>query len=230
MFNANGLTPFRGKINHFIIPSSHFSNDGNKSDVVETKVVAEEKVAYKAEEPPLSVEESKPKTQGDTPPPIKIERPQSNIGISSLSLSSIQFKKESERKSSSKNATVNKAEATFGQETLTQLWQEYTQEKNNQGENNIAALMEMSPPLMKDHFKIQLTTNSQSNKIELTKELPDLIAHLSKQLNNYKITFDIIVEEQKKSEFIYTAEDKYKHLKKINPEIELLKKEFDLDL
>jgi len=98
MFNANGLTPFRGKINHFIIPSSHFSNDGKESDVVETKVVAEEKVAYKAEEPPLSVEESKPKTQGDTPPPIKIERPQSNIGISSLSLSSIQFKKREREK------------------------------------------------------------------------------------------------------------------------------------
>ena len=45
-----------------------------------------------------------------------------------------------------------------------------------------------------------------------------------------QIKFDFQIEEQKKQEYIYGIREKYNHLMEINPEIEILRKEFDLDL
>ena len=86
-------------------------------------------------------------------------------GVSSLSLSSIGLKKEAERRSSSKKIAANDAKEKFTQETLSSLWKTYTVEKNNMGESNIAALLEMSQPeLLADH-KILLKTPVPSVKL-----------------------------------------------------------------
>ena len=147
-----------------------------------------------------------------------------------MSLSSIGLKKEAERKSSSKKIKVNDAQESFSQETLLVLWKAYTKEKNNLGENNIAAILEMIQPELQADHKIVLKTSSSLSKVELTKELTPLLAHLNQALNNYKITFEIKVEARKSEEYVYGVKDKYEYLKKINPDIEVLKKEFDLDL
>ena len=49
-------------------------------------------------------------------------------------------------------------------------------------------------------------------------------------LNNYKITLEIEVETTKNKEYIYGVKEKYEYLMKINPQIKVLKNEFDLDL
>ena len=101
------------------------------------------------------------------------------------------LKKELERRSSSKKTNVNDAEDKFTQETLSSLWKAYTEEKNNLGESNIAALLEISQPKLLSNHKILLKTTSSLSKVELTKELPALLSHLSLALNNYKITLEI---------------------------------------
>jgi hypothetical protein len=53
---------------------------------------------------------------------------------------------------------------------------------------------------------------------------------LSKALNNYKITFEIKVVTQKSDEYLCGIKEKYDYLKKINPDIEVLKNVFDLDI
>ena len=163
-------------------------------------------------------------------PKIKIGKPSISRGVSSLSLSSIILKKEVERRSSFKKTNVNDAEDKFTQETLSSLWKAYTEEKNNLGENNIAALLEMSQPKLLSNNKILLKTTSSLSKVELTKELPALLSHLNLALNNYKITFEIEVETAKDEEYVYGVKEKYEYLIKINPQIEVLKNEFDLDL
>jgi hypothetical protein len=64
----------------------------------------------------------------------------------------------------------------------------------------------------------------------LTEELPTLVCFLSKALNNYKITFEIKVVTQKSDEYLCGIKEKYDYLKKINPDIEVLKNVFDLDI
>lgn len=230
MSNANGLSPFRGKINRFIIPVSHFKRHTSKVKVPKQSTVGEPTVQNNLieEEQPIKKAEEKPKA---TPlPKINIEKTTLGNGVSSFSLSSIQLKKEAEQRSSSKKNIVNDAQETFSQETLSKLWKSYTKEKNNQGENNIAALLEMSQPELLEDHRILLKTSSDLSKVEMTEELTPLLAYLNKQVNNYKITFEIKVEKRKSEEYVYGVKEKYEYLKKINPAIEVLKKEFNLDL
>ena len=145
-------------------------------------------------------------------------------------MSSIKLKKEAKLKSSYKKMIINNADDTFTQEKLIEYWKEYIENKNLQGENNIAALLEMGNPELSDAFKIILKTSSSLSQIEIKKEIPAILSYLGEKLNNYKIHFDIQIEEQKKQEYIFGTREKYDHLIKINPEIEVLIKEFNLDL
>ena len=111
-----------------------------------------------------------------------------------MSLSSIVLKKEVEKRSSFKKANVNDAEDKFTQETLSSLWKAYTEEKNNLGENNIAALLEMSQPKLLSNNKILLKTISSLSKVELKYDLPSIVSDLNLFLNNYKIYFVLVVD------------------------------------
>ena len=233
MSNANGLSPFRGEINRFIIPVFYFKEYSAKikkqqrNDVLEP---AKHNETDKNDQTVPKKNQLVKKADNFVPPKINIIKPKRKEGgVSSLSLSSIEMKKEAERKLYSKKMAINEAEDPFNQEKLSILWKTYIQEKNNLGENNIAALLELSQPKLLDNHKILLKSSSDLNKVELTKESTSLMAYLNKSLNNYKITFEINVEIQKREEHIYGLKEKYEYLKKINPEIEVLRKEFDLD-
>ncbi len=232
MSHANSLSPFRGKVTRYIIPVSHFRKCFLKPDTLKESVVTKSTSEYvqKKELKPQPISEVEGKPKPIAPPKIKIEKPALLTSVSSLSLSSIRLKKEAEIKLSSKNNTVNNAQENFSQETLTELWKAYTQEKNTLGENNIAALLEMSQPELQADHKILLKTSSSLSKVELNKELAHILDYLGKALNNYKIAFEIKVEAHKNEEYVYGTKEKYEFLKKINPEIEVLKNEFDLEL
>jgi DNA polymerase-3 subunit gamma/tau len=232
MSHANGLSPFRGKVNQFIIPVGHFKGRAPIVSTPQQTMVADSTVEYIApKENEAHAQYPTPeKKKKYTPPKINIVKPAMAAGVSSLSLSSIGLKKEAERRSSSKKIAINEAEDKFTQEALSTLWKAYREEKNNQGENNIAALLEMSQPELLGDHKILLRTSSSLSKVELTEELTPLMAYLSEALNNYKISFKIKVETQKSETYVYGVKDKYEYLKKINPDIEVLKNEFDLDL
>ena len=232
MSHANSFSPFRGKVNQFIIPVSHFKRTDPKASTPQEGLVkgTDLKCIPKKENRAKTIASPTEIKEAFSPPKIEIEKPSISRGVSSLSLSSIVLKKEVERRSSSKKTNVNDAEDKFTQETLSSLWKAYTEEKNNLGENNIAALLEMSKPKLLSNHKILLKTNSSLSKVELTKELPPLLSHLSLALNNYKITLEIEVETTKNKEYIYGVKEKYEYLMKINPQLKVLKNEFDLDL
>lgn len=229
MSYANGLSPFRGKIKGYLIPVSHFKG----YTAAASSVAAEPQQQYEKnpvdDEKPI-VEEVISAPVVVKPPTIKIENTHLNNGVSSLSISSIKVKKEAALKSSQKKTIINNTADAFSQEDLSEVWKTYINEKNLQGENNIAALLEMSQPELSDDFTIILKTSNSLSQLEIKKKLPALSAYLSERLNNFKIKFDIRVEVQKNQEYIYGVKEKYAHLKKINPEIEVLRKEFDLDI
>jgi DNA polymerase-3 subunit gamma/tau len=234
MSHANVLSPFRGKVNQFIIPMSHFKARSSKASEPKNSVVTKTPVEYtdikkNQTQPQYKVSISE-ENRAYTPPKINIKKFDIEDGVSSLSLSSIGLKKEAERKSSSKKIAINESNEKFTQEAFTTVWKTYIEEKNNLGENNIAAQLEMSQPEILGDHKILLKTSSSLSKLELTEELPPLMCFLSKALNNYKITFEIKVVTQKSDEYLCGIKEKYDYLKKINPDIEVLKNVFDLDI
>lgn len=230
MSNANGLSPFRGEIKGFILPVSHYK--GHVSQRI--KIVAEPKVAYEKkivnDDKPTTQEKQIHEANAIDRPKIKIDNTHLEKGVSSLSISSIKLKREAALKSSLKKIEVNEAQDNFTQENFIEVWNHYIKNKNLQGENNIAALLEMSKPELSEDFTVLLKTSNSLSQLEIKKEIPALLAHLGEKLNNFKIKFDIRIEEQKNQAYIYGVKEKYDHLMKINPEIEVLKKEFDLDL
>ena len=71
---------------------------------------------------------------------------------------------------------------------------------------------------------------NDSTKIEFESEKLDLLGYLRGKLHNHDITIDIVVNEKVENKFAFTPIDKYNRLNEINPNLELLKKTFDLDI
>ena len=51
-----------------------------------------------------------------------------------------------------------------------------------------------------------------------------------KKINNFSVTLDITVNEELEKQYAYTPIEKYEKLKEKNPNIDLLRKTFDLDI
>ena len=229
MSYANGLSPFRGKIKGYLLPVNNYKELLSK----EISSVAKPTVSYKKrpiDNKLFEVKKEINETSLIEPQNIKIEKFDLRKGVSNLSISSVKIKKEAALKSSQKKIMINDAEDNFTEKKLLEIWRAYIEDKNLQGENNIAALLEMGKPQLTKDFTIVLKTSNSLSQIEIKKELPAILSYLGEKLNNFNIKFDFQIEEQKKQEYIYGIREKYNHLMEINPEIEILRKEFDLDL
>ena len=110
MSHANGLSPFRGKINRFIIPVSHFKGHTPGVKAPKQSSVAEPSAQYNQIKEEQPIKKTEEKTQATPLPKINIEKAALGNGVSSFSLSSIQLKKEAKQKSSSKKNIVNDIE------------------------------------------------------------------------------------------------------------------------
>ena len=77
---------------------------------------------------------------------------------------------------------------------------------------------------------IQFSVPSDMNKVELEREFTEFVPYLRTSLQNHDLSIKVIVDEKTEKNFIYTADEKYERLKEINPMIDLLRQEFDLDV
>ncbi len=100
-----------------------------------------------------------------------------------------------------------------------------------EGKFNLASILSIDKPtLAADGISIQLTFPNSTNKVEVERQSFDLMTYLRKHLKNYDIVLDITVDEQLETKYAYTPVEKYEKLKEKNPNLELLRKTFDLDV
>ena len=66
--------------------------------------------------------------------------------------------------------------------------------------------------------------------LNFEKAKPELLGYLRGHLHNHDITIEVVVNEAVKVKNAFTPQDKYNRLNEINPNLEVLKKTFDLDL
>lgn len=110
-----------------------------------------------------------------------------------------------------------------------QVWSQYISRLREEGKQNIASIMQMNKPEIKEAARINFTVANSLNKVELTQEMEHLLPYLRAQLNNYKIQMVLEVTESIQEESVYTPQEKYQYLLKINPALDSLRKKFDLD-
>ena len=153
--------------------------------------------------------------------------------ISGLSLSSLKAKKViknlalDKKKEEKSSGTYN---SKFDQKSLEQSWKKFQIKISNSGRKNLESILSISNPELKENNKVEYTLTNNTSKLELNKNKNELIDFLKKDLKNDNISIEVKVNKLKEKKFIYTPTEKYDKLKKLNPNIETLRKEFKLNL
>lgn len=160
---------------------------------------------------------------------IKIkERPKR---VSGLSLSSLKAKKEHQLKKI--EVIIDEDDLpkeNFTEEELLKQWEAYIQKLDDAGKKIMASNLGSDQPKIVDNRNIWIELPNDTMKKEIEREQYQLLIFLREQLNNYSIELKITVNEEIAKKFAYTPEEKYQKLREKNPAIDLLRKEFDLDL
>lgn len=203
----------------------------------EPKSIAEPIVAKPIEETSVETIQpptlEKPDTESTTAPaePVKEKPIALDIqpkGVSGLSLSSIAYQKNI--KANQPTIGKNAREETIGQESLETAWKALSSQLEADGEYNLAALLNLDSPRLKNKVEIHLNFPNKTNKLELESEKGKIIGVLADALKNDLLQFVIHVSQEEQQNYVYTPRDKYEQLVKINPLVDDIRKEFDLDL
>ncbi|WP_179376891.1 DNA polymerase III subunit gamma/tau [Winogradskyella wichelsiae] len=218
---------------HFIIPPSYFRAKGIipipiSKPKVTTNTEAQNTTAPKKVEPVPQEKVNAIEKKVAPVPKLSINQP--NRSTSGFSLKSIREKKQHQLKQMEVVIDEeNLPKEPVSQEALTEAWKEYTAQMDNKGEKIMASILQMDEPKIKDST-IYLTYSNNTNKIELERAEFPLMAFLKKKLLNYDLTLDITVNEEIAKKYAYTPQEKYEKLKEKNPNIEVLRQTFGLDI
>lgn len=165
--------------------------------------------------------------------PIQTVLPSQTEGgkVSALSLSSIRAKKELLEQQKNTVREEQKALPTepFTATEMLEQWYKYADRLNDRGHKIMEALLRINDPRLEGTTIIHTLPNLGS-KLDFDKEKPELVAFLRAKLHNHEIGLEVEVNEEVKSKIAFTPQDKYHRLQEINPTLELLRKQFDLDL
>lgn len=150
--------------------------------------------------------------------------------VSGLSLKGLRKKKEIQEKLADKNIDqTNLPKEPFTEIAMQAAWQDYVKKLLKKGERIIASNLESDIPKL-NGTAIQLEFPNETMKVEVERAQGPLLEHLKRTLKNYDITLDISVNEEIQRKYAYTPQEKYDKLKDQNPDIEILRKTFDLEL
>ena len=153
---------------------------------------------------------------------IKIE----NFKTSTLSLKSIQKNKEIESESEVQDDHFEEKLVTI--EDVLELWDEYIQIQEDKGRYNIASILRISTPTLKEnHIHYKVSNNTSALEIDLEKH--QLVQFLRNRLKA-KIELILTTDKTIDKKLTYTNKDKYNLLKEKNPLIEELKNIFKLSI
>lgn len=222
---------------HFIIPASYFKKKG----IAPIPVKKPELATTTETQEMLVVTEPQIDTVKEVAPESEIakklieERPKIILNskqktTSGLSLSSIKKKKEHLIKQMEvvlDEEDLPKDEFTEAQ--MQETWEAFVDDLEQNGKYNFASILRIDTPKLIG-TNIHLEFPNSTNKVEVERQQYDLLSFLRKELNNYDISLEITINEEKVKQYAYTAKEKYEKLKEKNPNLALLKKTFDLDI
>jgi len=239
------------KNSSFIIPASFFKGktiNTNGTKAPEHKGVETEQTTSPIEEkkgtiplatkPTLADEVSTPKEEMEKElvsepkepyQPKKIQIKGSEKRVSGLSLSSIKVKRAHENTKSPNIDEKDLPKDAFEEKEMQQHWDDFVHELERQGRKILASNLQTDVPKLKNDHVIWIELPNGTMKKEIEREQSLMLDYLKQKLNNYSISLYITVNEEVAKKFAFTPEEKYEKLKEKNPNIELLRKEFDLD-
>ena len=214
---------------HYIIPASYFKKKGITP--IPVTIPSKTKNATIAIETKTQEQQtSNPAEQFQLKTPPKIVLKQDSKRASGLSLKSIRAKKEHLIKQMDVVIDEeNLPTEAFLEKDFHVAWNAFIEKLRQEGKHNFASILSIDTPKVDGHI-ISLEFPNATNKVEVERQQYDLLAYIRKTLKNYDISLSITVNEIMEKKYAYTPQDKFDKLKEKNPNLDLLRKTFDLDV
>ncbi|MEM5566041.1 DNA polymerase III subunit gamma/tau [Psychroserpens sp. AS72] len=221
---------------YYIIPASYFKAKGITPIPVTIK---KEKPTQDSDTSTTLSTSEKNNSENDKKTvdnPVTAEKPRPVLDLkkdqrtSGLSLKSIRAKKEHQIRQMEVVIDVDDLPTeAFTEEQFHNAWNTYIKQLHKKGEKIMASILEMDTPKLKG-IDIHLAYPNETLKIELERAQYPLMEFIKKSLKNFDLKLVITVNEEIAKKYAFTAEDKYEKLKEKNPNIELLRQTFGLDI
>ena len=225
---------------HYIIPASYFRKKGitpipvaipMKTENATTSLPAGRQGTEAKKENPESIEKvAEVVEQFQVKEPPKIILKQNSKRSSGLSLKSIREKKEHLIKQM--DVVIDEEDLpteSFTEKDFIIVWKAYIDKLTSDGQHNLASILSIDTPKVKDTVA-HLEFPNATNKVEVERQQYNLLGYIRKALNNFDISLSITVNEVMEKKYAYTPQDKFEKLMEKNPNIDLLRKTFDLDV
>ena len=116
----------------------------------------------------------------------------------------------------------------FTKEQLVIKWKEYANKVSDQGKKQLHSTLLKREPELKD-TTILLMIDNKVQEEELNQEKSDLLGFLRKELSNYSIQLELVINTVVTEATAYTDQDKFKKMAEKNPLLNDLKKSLGLD-
>lgn len=239
---------------HFVIPPSHFKAREEEAkkipsseEAIKVPMMTAENDSKYPEVPKEKVDKNKevspPNDNNITPKsafenvPIKNQKVPNPSGlpernprrVSALSLKSIQKKHEINQAVNIQEDKVDLPVEKFSQEDIIAAWNKYSALVLKQGQFNLHSHLSMEIPEVKGHI-IHLEYPNQTIKTEVEYAKYELLGFLRGKLKNFKIDLEITVNETVEKRYVYSEKEIYERLREINPLIDKLRIDFQLEL
>ncbi|MFA6924037.1 MAG: DNA polymerase III subunit gamma/tau [Bacteroidales bacterium] len=197
------------------------SSDTEKQEKTELKTNTR---THSISQPTKPVNVAKPKT----PEPPKYSNDEKAIP-QSLKIKDIGNSFEEEKKQDVVKDVENKVAKDFTADELEKVWLKYSETipKNNL---SFITLLTKRKPLLKENNVVLLTIDNKAQQNELNTRKAELLEFIRKELDNNQIQLEIFIEKTTTESKPYTDSDKLVEMQKKNPNLENLRKQFDLDI
>lgn len=200
-----------------------------KTEQPEQLTEKKETVPLNITPPPLSTFQE-PEVKPVTPPPvIKSFIPKVGATLIPNLKNPSSVKSEEEKEEVIEYVTGNETNE-FTQEDFIEIWGEYSFKTNTEGKKSLSVLMKNYTPALKENFRVEILIENKIQYDELISERVYILNYIRTKLKNFSITLEPIIAEVNAERKLYTSKDKYQHMVEKNPNLDELRKAFNLDL
>lgn len=117
----------------------------------------------------------------------------------------------------------------FNETDMRLHWNKYAERLGQKGFKIMESILLINDPVL-NGTNITYELPNEGSKLEFEGMMNGLLGHLKGHLHNHDITIEVIVNEQVAMRRSLNDQDRYNRFLEINPNIELLRSTFGLDL
>lgn len=123
-----------------------------------------------------------------------------------------------------------KPKDAFSQEQLTEAWETFAHKLKSEGKSSLFSMLTSYKPVLKEDYTVWFPLDHKAQLLSFDEFKTDFTQSLRKQFNNAYIQIITEIQQVSVNRKPFSAEEKFEIMAKENPHLQLLRKQFGLDL